>query len=120
MAFLTGPASLRQERTLTLKEFVMLSQAVHDLRQRRQQIVQQTKQLETEARKLDRAIAILSELTGPAEKAAAVQPRKGRRKMSLLGRLRIKLGSLNRYGKKEEAKKLAAKIAELQAKAAQS
>ncbi len=40
--------------------------------------------------------------------------------MSPLGRLRIKLGALNRFGKKEEAKKVAARIAALEAKSAQS
>lgn len=41
---------------------------------------------------------------------------KKQKPMSPLGKLRIKLGALNRYGKKAEAKKVQAQIAALEAK----
>ena len=46
---------------------------------------------------------------------AAAKPAK-KKKMSPLGKLKIKLGSLNRYGKTAEAKKVKAQIAALEAK----
>ena len=50
--------------------------------------------------------------------APVAKPVKKQRSMSQLGKLRIKLGSLNRYKKTEEAKKVQAQIAALEAKAA--
>ena len=47
--------------------------------------------------------------------AGVASPAKKRKKMSPLGKLKIKLGSLNRYGKTAEAKKVRAQIAALQA-----
>ena len=46
---------------------------------------------------------------------AAVKPAK-KKKMSPLGKLKIKLGSLNRYGKTAEAKQVKAQIAALEGK----
>ena len=54
---------------------------------------------------------------GKAVTAEPMQATKRRKKMSKLGKLKLHLGSLNRYGKKEEAKKVQAQIAALQAKA---
>jgi hypothetical protein len=49
-------------------------------------------------------------LLHPAAKAApAVRARK-KKKMSPLGKLRIKFGALTRYGRKEDAKKVLAQI----------
>jgi len=50
-----------------------------------------------------------------AGKSSDAKPAKKPKKMSELGRLKIKLGSLNRYGKTEEAAKVQAQIAELTA-----
>jgi len=115
----------------------MLANAVKELQARKAQIADQIKSLTAEAKKIDQALAVLDGLPGRSavslarlralEKARAARwakqksrgaaPKK-RRKMSRLGKLRIKLGALNRYGKKEEAKQLAARIAELEAQAA--
>ncbi len=115
----------------------MLVNVVKELQARKTQIAGQIETLEAEAEKIDQALAALNGLAGgrnvsllrlrALEKARAARwakhssgsaaPKK-RRKMSLLGKLRIKLGALNRYGKKEEAKQLAARIAELEAQAA--
>jgi hypothetical protein len=51
----------------------------------------------------------------PTAESAPVAKKK-QKPMSPLGKLRIKLGALNRYGKKDEAKQVAAKIAALEAK----
>lgn len=48
-----------------------------------------------------------------AKPGKAAKPAKKRKQMSPLGKLKIKLGSLNRYGKTEEAAKVQAQIAEL-------
>ena len=50
-----------------------------------------------------------------AASAVAAKPAK-KKKMSPLGRLKIKLGSLNRYGKTAEARQVKAQIAALEAK----
>jgi hypothetical protein len=57
-------------------------------------------------------VAVPAEVATPAAKPA----KKKQKAMSPLGKLRIKLGSLNRYGKKAEAKKVQAQIAALEAK----
>ena len=51
-----------------------------------------------------------------APEVATKPAKKKQKKMSPLGRLKIKLGSLNRYGKTAEAKKVKAQIAALEAK----
>ena len=52
-----------------------------------------------------------------AAPAPVAKPAKKKQKaMSPLGKLRIKLGALNRYGKKAEAKKVQAQITALEAK----
>lgn len=53
--------------------------------------------------------------TAASKPAKAAKPAKKRKQMSPLGKLKIKLGSLNRYGKTEEAAKVQAQIAELTA-----
>ena len=55
-------------------------------------------------------------LQNAAAPAGSVAPAKKQKKMSPLGRLKIKLGSLNRYGKTAEAKQVKAQIAALLAK----
>lgn len=54
--------------------------------------------------------------TSAALEVAAKPAKKKQKKMSPLGRLKIKLGSLNRYGKTAEAKQVKAQIAALEAK----
>jgi hypothetical protein len=96
----------------------MLSNAVTELKSRQAEIAATIKGLEKESRQIAKAIAALSQLGGAGKgRAKAGKPAGKRKKMSRLGRLRIKLGSLNRYGKKAAAKKLAARIAALEAKA---
>lgn len=91
----------------------MLINAVNDLKSRQKELRAQIQSLEKELRHIQRAIALLSSVTANGKAPAA--PRK-RRKMSRLGQLRIKLGALNRYGHKEEAKKVQTQIDALLAK----
>jgi len=57
-----------------------------------------------------------SSTTAAPEVAAKPAKAAKKKKMSPLGKLKIKLGSLNRYGKTAEAKKVKAQIAALEAK----
>lgn len=92
----------------------MLAEVIQQLRAHRARIRAEIQERQAQLARIEQALRTL----GVAERGQkTVAPaRKPRRKMSLLGRLNIKLGALKRYGKKEEAQKLAAKIAELKAK----
>jgi cell fate (sporulation/competence/biofilm development) regulator YmcA (YheA/YmcA/DUF963 family) len=85
--------------------------AVSTLKQRQAEIATQIKSLEKESAAIAKALAALDSgkpVARPAAPAAA--PKRAHRKMSKLGKLKIHLGSLNRYGKKEEAKKVQEQI----------
>jgi len=90
----------------------MLSTAVQELKAHKSQIAAQVKALAQEAKQIERAIKALLGIStgGTTTTATAPTTAKKRRKMSPLGKLKIKLGSLKRYKKTEEAKKLQAKI----------
>ncbi|MCS7049408.1 MAG: hypothetical protein NZ483_08970 [Verrucomicrobiae bacterium] len=92
----------------------MLTEAIQKLQAQRAQIKAEIQQREAQLAKIERALRALG-VAGRGLAASPV-PAKTGRKMSLLGRLNIKLGALKRYGKKEEAQKVAAQIAELKAK----